>query len=450
MKAEPHSARDRLNEAQEQRRKRRRQRNGNEPRGNGGEAKGEYTQSKTALACNVGNVLLALDQEPDLKDAFAYDEMLHTEVLVRPLFGDDPDFKPRPVTDTDVTSVQAHLQWFGFRRLGKSATHDAIDKHARLHAFHPVRNYLNSLQWDGVERLLTWLHVYLGAEKNNYTAGVGTMFLIGMVARIYKPGCKLDYMPVIEGEQGVLKSTACRILAGAAYFSDQLPDITSKDASQHLRGKWLVEVAELRAYSRAAIDHFKEFLTRDTERYRPPYGRKEIHEPRQCCFVGTTNKSLYLGDETGNRRFWPVKTGAVDLEQLRQDRDQLLAEAVVRFRRGECWWPDAKFESETIAIEQEARYEPDVWEQPIKLFLRGKSKTTIMQIAVGALGYEPARPGMAINKDEPQPVRGTPINRISPKDQQRITAILRHLQWEPQHNERERWWGRRPVHADTG
>src|SRR5262249_28618512 len=297
--------------------------------------------------------------------------------------------------------------------LGKGTTHEAIDKHAREHSFHPIRDNLNSLKWDDIERLPTLLHVYFGAEQNDYTAEIGKLFLMAMAARIYKPGCKVDYMPILEGEQGLLKSAACRLIAGAAYFSDQLPDITSKEASQHLRGKWLVEVAELRAYSRAQIDHFKEFMTRDTERYRPPYGRKEIHEPRQCCFIGTINKHLYLKDETGNRRFWPVKCGIINLDQLRQDRDQLLAEAVVRFRRGEHWWPDANFERKPIAPQQEARYEPDVWEKPIELFLRGKDRTTIMEIALGALGYEPARPGMVVHKNDPQPVRGTPINRLS-------------------------------------
>jgi hypothetical protein len=269
-------------------------------------AKESYMQGKTALASNVGNVLLALEQEPEIINAFGYDEMLRVEVLLRPLFHDDPRFVPRPVTDADVTAVQAHLQWFGFRRLGSGAMHDAINKHARARSFHPVRDYLDGLCWDRKPRLGTWLATYAGAEKNEYNGQIGTMFLTGMVARIYKPGCKLDNMPVLEGEQGLLKSTLCATLAGK-YFSDQLPDITSKEAFQHLRGKWLIEVAELRAYSRAAIDHFKEFLVRDVERYRPPWGRKEVHEPRQCVFIGTTNKSLYLKDETGNRRFWPVR-----------------------------------------------------------------------------------------------------------------------------------------------
>jgi hypothetical protein len=278
-----------------------------------------YMKTKTEFASNEGNVLRALEIEPQFAGAFGYDEMARTEMLLRP-FDPEPDFKPRPVTDTDVTGVQARLQWFGFRRLGSGTAHQAISKHARQHAYHPLRDYLDALRWDGAIRVPTWLHDYLGAPQSNYTGGVGTVFLIGMVARIYKPGCKLDTMPILEGLQGTFKSTACAILAGREYFSDQLPDITSKEAFQHLRGKWLIEVAELRAYSRAQVDHFKEFLVRDTERYRPPWGRKEVIEPRQCCFIGTTNKSLYLKDETGNRRFLPVPTGMINIERLRADR----------------------------------------------------------------------------------------------------------------------------------
>src|SRR5262249_7111992 len=208
---------------------------------------GKYMDSKTAMASNLANAMLALEQEPELRDAFAYDEMLRTEVLLRPLFGNEADFKPRPVTDADVTRVQEHLHWLGMKTLGKDAAHDAINTHAPDHAFHPVRDYLSGLKWDGKGRLGTWLSTYLGAEQSDYTEQVGTMFLIGMVARIFEPGCKFDYMLILEGGQALLKSSACAILAGRRYFSDQLPDITSKEASQHLRGKWLIEVAELNA-----------------------------------------------------------------------------------------------------------------------------------------------------------------------------------------------------------
>jgi predicted P-loop ATPase len=224
------------------------------------------------------------------------------------------------------------------------------------------------------------------------------------------------------------------------YFSDHLPNLSNKDASLHLRGKWLIEVAELRAYSRAAIDEFKEFLVREIDRYRPPWGRKDVHEPRQCVFVGTTNKLHYLRDETGNRRSWPVKTGTIDIDSLKRDRGQLLAEAVWRFKHREPWWPDGEFERTKICAEQEARYEADIWEIPIGRFLKGRDRTTPMEIAIGALDYEPARPGMVVHKDEPQPVRKTPINRLTPRDQQRIAAALVHLGWESRHSGGERWW----------
>lgn len=397
-----------------------------------------YLRKKSTLASNVANVLAALRREPEIAGAFGYDEMLCTEILLRPLFGDQSDFRPRPVTDIDVIAVQAWLQEFGFRQLGKDASHDAVSKHAREHPFHPLRDYLNGLRWDGTGRLSRWLGDYLGAAPSDYVEQVGTMFLIGMVARIFEPGCKHDSILVLEGGQGRLKSTACAVLAGPKYFSDTLPDISSKEASQHLRGKWVVELTELIAYSRAAINPFKAFLARRVEQYRPPWGRKEVYEPRQCVFVGTTNETCYLRDETGNRRFWPVTIGDVRLDDLHRDRDQLFAEAVALYRGGVPWWPERDFEVRTIAPEQDSRFDADIWEPLVGAFIDGKDRVTMQEIAAGVLGYELEVPASRFG--ESTPPRGTPINRLTPNETHRIARILTHLGWKQGRKNRERWW----------
>jgi len=164
----------------------------------------------------------------------------------------------------------------------------------------------------------------------------------------------------------------------------------------------------------------KHFLTQTTERYRPSYGRKEVIEPRQCVFVGTTNKRAYLKDETGARRFWPVKVGRIDLEALERDRDQLFAEAVAAYQAGEHWWPDATFEREHIKPQQSSRFEVDAWLEPIARYVNGARRTTIADVANGALDI--------------------PTGKISGADQKRIAGVLTTLDWSPTRTKTERFW----------
>lgn len=311
--------------------------------------------SEGNLRSNLANALVALREAPELQGLFSYDEMLRAPLLMKLVpgvslsdHGVDPSDLPRNVRDVDVTAVQEWLQRAGLSAVSKDTTHQAVDLCASEHAFHPVRQYLSELHWDGERRLLGWLNAYLGVDHDAYARGIGTMFMIAMVARVFEPGCKADYMLVLEGPQGARKSTACAILGGR-WFSDNLPDIRAgKDVSQHLNGKWLIEIAELSALDKAEAAALKAFVTRAEERYRPSYGRKEVIEPRQCVFIGTTNKAAYLRDETGGRRFWPVKVGIIDTEALSRDRNQLFAEAVHLYRQGTRWWPNQAFEIEHI------------------------------------------------------------------------------------------------------
>jgi predicted P-loop ATPase len=371
----------------------------------------------------VASAIIAIQNEPRIGNALAFDEMMRTTMLVGSI-GDAGVF-PRQLTDNDVVKVQRWMQLAGIKRVGKDTVHDAVRLCAEERSYHPVRDYLNGLRWDKMPRLDSWLDTYLGTKATPYTGAIGRMFLIAMVARIFRPGAKVDYMLVLEGEQGKTKSTACNVLAGI-WFSDDMPDITSKDAKQHMRGKWLIEIAEMHAMNRADTTLLKSFITRKEEQYRPSFGRLEISEPRQCVFIGTTNKATYLRDETGGRRFWPVKCGNINIAKLTTDRDQLFAEAVHLYQAGEPWWPDKNFEDQHIKPQQADRYEADVWEESIETWLAAKTDVTLTEVALQALHLKKENIGTA--------------------EQRRIAAALENLGWERGKNTATRrpWHRRMP------
>jgi Virulence-associated protein E-like domain len=325
---------------------------------------------------DLANVMIALRGEKHLIGACAYDEMLQHSIVQRewPRAPDaDPvQSPPHETNDDDIGRLQEWLQFMGLPRIGREIVGQAIEIFARERRFHPVGDWLDALVWDGVNRIDRWLFVYFGAEAEDddsieYVASIGKMFLIAMVARVFNPGCQADYMLVLEGDQGILKSSACRALAGE-WFSDSLPRIDGDQVrlAMHLRGKWLLEVAELAAMLKGDPEGVKHFVSRQVEKYTPKYGRGEVTEPRQCLFIGTTNDDDYIKDPTGGRRYCPVKCTTVDVEGLALAREQLFAEAVVRFRRGERWWPTAEDEAKFFKPQQDKRQFDDALAERVR------------------------------------------------------------------------------------
>lgn len=275
---------------------------------------------------------------------------------------------PRNWTDTDTIELHAWLQAQTLRP-SKDAVFDAVVMIAERNRSHPVRNYLNILKWDGKPRIDGWLNRYLGVRDSTYASVVGAKFLISAVARIFEPGCKVDHVLILEGLQGIGKSTAVTtLLPTPDWCTDELPDVTNKDAAIQLNGAWIVEIAELDAMRRAEASSIKKFITRRIDRYRPPHGRVTVDIPRQCVFIGTDNE-VHFKDQTGNRRFWPVECGECDIIAMSHDRDQLWAEAVSRYRAGEKWWLTREQELTLAQPEQEARRERDPWEDQLANWL---------------------------------------------------------------------------------
>jgi predicted P-loop ATPase len=241
--------------------------------------------------------------------------------------------------------------------VGKERWCDIVTDTARRDSYHPVCEYLDKLQWDGVNRIDRWLCEYGGANDSEYVRAVAGIVLTAAVRRVRQPGCKFDEMLVLESEQGTNKSSALAVLAiRDDWFTDDVPlDAESRVLMERIGGRWLVEMAEMKGLKRSEVESVKSMLSRRTDKARMAYGRMTTEQPRQCVFVGTTNDSAYLRDMTGNRRFWPVRVQAFDLAALRRDRDQLWAEAAVRYRLQRQSQPDAGSQCPAPCSHAEAR-----------------------------------------------------------------------------------------------
>ena len=345
--------------------------------------------STGALKPSAFNVRLILENDPAWRGVLGW--CLFSARIWKKTFPPYPNASRGEWNDADDADLRFWLaERYGIEPKGQDLA-DPVSGAARAAPFHPVRDYLDPLEWDGIPRLDAWLETYLGAKAVDddgcgaesadpvklaqarqrvarYLRRVSAMSMIQAIARVRKPGCKADYVLILEGAQGLQKSTALKTLFGAEFFSDTPIDLGSKDAYENIRGLWCCEMAELDSLNKADATRAKAFFSSASDRFRMPYGHRAQAFSRQCIVCGTTNQHQYLKDQTGNRRYWPVQCGEIDIESLARMRDQLWAEADYRFKRGETWWPGAD-EHDVFESEQQIRTDADAWEPLIQAYL---------------------------------------------------------------------------------
>lgn len=314
---------------------------------------------KGTLAQTIENVVVILRHDPKLTGCVGLNEMEHNIVAKQSLPWRKVNGRSQ-WTDADDAALRFYLE----RRYGinsKDKIFDAVNVVAGENAFHPVREYLDGCTWDGVPRVETLLVDYLGAEDSEYTRAVTRKALVAAVARIYRPGCKFDYMLTIRGRQGLGKSALIAKLGGP-WFSDTFSTMQGKEAYEQVLGVWIMEVGELAGMRKAEAETIKLYISKQTDRFRPAYGRRLQEFPRQCIFIGTTNETQFLRDTTGNRRFWVVDTPndpARDMwEELTPETvRQVWGEAAELYRKGEDLYLPRELEK--VAREVQEAYEEE-------------------------------------------------------------------------------------------
>jgi len=309
---------------------------------------------------------------------------------------------------------------------------DAVKALCLERCFDPIIDYFEEVQpkWDRVNRLDTWMVRYLGAADTKLVRAISSIILIAAVRRARQPGTKFDQIVVLEGEEGLNKSTAIRVLAGDEYFSDQhILDVKEREVQEQLAGVWIYEIADLAGISRAEVERVKAFASRQVDRARKAYGRVREDVPRRCVFFATTNDKEYLLSQTGNRRFWPIETTHIDIEGLRVDRDQLWAEAVAREAESESivldesLWQDAR-------DEQEERRTKDPWESrlhriPEVIPMSEGAETREHRIIWRGRGEE-----CVATADLLTHVLGVPTERQNAAMGKRLAGVMKQLGWD--------------------
>lgn len=308
------------------------------------------------IESSAANVILILNNDPHLRGRMVLDELAHRELVVDDLPWREVEGARAYWTDTDDAGLRNYLsKCYGIK--GKEVISDALREVMLSRAFHPVKDYLAGLAWDGISRIETLLVDYLGAEDSKYTRAVTLSTLKAAVARVMDPGCKFDYMLTLVGAQGLGKSELVARLGGS-WYSDSIYTVTGKEAFEVLQGNWIVEMAELTATKKSEVEAVKHFISKKEDCFRVSYDRRVSWFPRQCVFIGTTNNEVFLRDQTGNRRFWPVPVGVqrathslwADFDQY--EIDQVWAEARDTWLENPNLYIGAELEKEAILMQR--------------------------------------------------------------------------------------------------
>jgi predicted P-loop ATPase len=391
---------------------------------------------------------------------FAFDSYRCQAVLLRPpprFDGSEVDERgpyPRPWNTTDITLVTGYLQCAWNKNWPRANVADAMEVVARQNSYHPILDWINSLRWDGVYRIDTWMVEAFDVRnefdrngdeaeyarwkaREDYYAAIGARMLVASVRRLRRPGVKFDSMLILEGEQRLGKSTVIEVLYGKEFFTDTVfADLRNKEAAQGLFGKWVVEFSEIEQVIRSDVETLKAFLSRNTDHFRPPYERHFRDVPREGVFFGTTNQQDYLKDTTGNTRFWPAFCQKADVQWIIANREQLWAEAAAREAEGDdrrLWLDTDELQAEAARLTN-TRMREDIWTVAVQRWVakteRERSEAKARIIA------DQAEPTDAFLAVEPIYVArilehaiGMTKDKMSKVHEMRVAEVLKAMGW---------------------
>jgi predicted P-loop ATPase len=370
-------------------------------------------QGKDILRNTYNNIINLLECKKDLFGSYRYNEFTADVEIVK--------YKPwmkigyigKMIDDKDILSLRDKLRSYNIQP-NSGTVIDAVTTHASNYPYHPVRDYLTNLTWDGQSRVDTWLSTYCHAENNEYVSYIGKMLLVAACARVDKPGIKYDHMLILEGKQGIKKSSLVAALGGA-WAGECNIIARDKDTVDKMRGKWIIEVPEMVCFRRQEIESIKAFISNPKDRVRLAYARKAEDFPRQNVFVGTFNPESspqgYLTDMSGNRRFLPVLVDDIDINSVIRDRDQIFAEAWQVYKSGFDLYIKDRAIHEMAVEQQKCREMYDEMQDSVSEYLNLKPVEYVTGVEVWVNGF------------------GKPKGDFKVGEQRRVGSIMKNLGW---------------------